>query len=143
MEIKQCVASELTSEERRKCARLSFRGDGDLQLWLRRWPEAHVVTVWRDSVLLGWGMRLPTGSTGYYVRATERRQGIGTLIFYTLNPPRTSPRVYPHDEKSAAFFYSLRQMDKRNLTYYTGGKSPKELGIKRKSRREAMEKITV
>lgn len=138
MEIKQCKASELTAVERRKCASLSLRQDGDLYYWLRGCPESAVVTVWDGDVLLGWGMRTPHNESGYYVRASMRRKGIGVKIYYALNPPRKRVEVYPHDRASAAFFYSLGKITKEELQR-TAGASPKELGLRRKSRREVME----
>lgn len=134
IELKQCKVSELTADERRKCARLSFGRDGDLRFWLGEYPDGAVVTAWDGPLLLGWGMRTPVGYTGYYVRANMRRKGIGTEIYYTLNPPRKKVVVFPHDTSSAAFFYSLRKISKDDLVYHSGA-TPKELGIKRKSRR--------
>ena len=135
MDIKTCKIYELTTDEKRKCRGLSFRGDGDLQYWLTDEPNADVVVVSESSKVIGWAVRTPGDETGYYVRKTHRRQGIGSKMFYVLNNrKRSSAVVKPHDENSAAFFYSVGKIDRRTAQRYVWDTK----SLRRKPRREVM-----
>lgn len=134
METKICKVSEMTDQEKRVCRALSFKSDGDLMYWLKEYPDADVVMVKRDDRILGWGIRTPTGETGYYVRKSERRQGIGAKVFYTLNNRRAKTAVIkPHDPTSAAFFYSVGKMTKGDALDYGA-----PFTIKRKPRHKVL-----
>ena len=135
MEINTYKVHELTADQKRRCRYLSYRSDGDLQFWLSEEPNADVVIVSEGDTVLGWAMRTPRGETGYYVRQSHRRQGIGSKMFYILNNRRRSSAIVkPHDSDSAAFFYSVGQIKQREaLRYVWDTKS-----LRRKPRREVM-----
>lgn len=135
MEITQCKVRDLTPEDKRRCGYLSYRSDGDLWYWLREYPDADVIVVKEDGKILGWAVRTPYGETGYYVRKTHRRQGIGSKMYYLLNNRRQrSAVVKPHNPSSASFFYSLGRIKKEEAVNWYG--APKD--IKRKPRRLVM-----
>lgn len=129
---------DLTPAEKAQCASLSYRKNGDLYFWLKRYPEGTVVRIVDDGKLLGWGMKvLKSGgkyATGYYVRKTERRKGLGAKIFYTLNKTKTKTIVYPHNQSSAAFFYSLGMAEEWKVKMY--GVDTK--GVRKKPRKSVM-----
>ena len=106
---------DLNGKEKSACRSLSYRADGDLSEWLTYYPDADVVRVLDGNMLIGWGVKTPYNKTGYYVRSKYRRQGIGSKIYYTLNKPRTAPIIFPHDKRSASFFYALGRVRKDQL----------------------------
>jgi L-amino acid N-acyltransferase YncA len=102
---------DLTPEEVRSCRSLSFRNRGRLCDWLnmsKHQPAAKVVLAKDGEKLVGWGMTLndhsPRPASGYYVRRTERRKGIGGMIYQAARKEEPNLQVFPHDKKSNAFF---------------------------------------
>jgi len=147
MNIVETTAGEMTAKEKAECRSLSFRDDGDLCRFISRDDTQVVMVRDDDGKLLGWGAKVKTtfyyqgwdmhkaGATGYYVRKSERRKGIGSKIFYTLNPPRARKIVFPHDKQSHAFFYALGQVKSESVKRY--GIDPKT--VRRKPRQVVME----
>lgn len=138
MNIIKCKVHELSPKDKRACGSLSYRQDGDLYWWLKDHPDGEVVIIKDDTgMILGWGMRVKERpgkySTGYYVRKSMRRKGIGSKIYYTLNPPYSRFKVFPHDNLSAGFFYSMGKINAADAEKYVDTSQ-----VKRKPRREVM-----
>lgn len=110
----ETTAGELTREEKRRCYSLTLRERGSIRKWLP-YDNAKVVLVKDGDLLVGWGIRKNNSDSGYYVRQTHRRQGIGTKIYYLLNQPGDKVRVTPWDEASAGFFYALGKTSKAEV----------------------------
>lgn len=105
--------SDLTPQERRTCRSLSFRENGQLNEWLtdERGKPAKVVLAKDGERMVGWGIVCTdkNKSSGYYVRASERRKGIGTKLLKTARSIEPTLAVYPHDTASTAFFDKNRR----------------------------------
>lgn len=132
MRIVSGKVSDLSAEERARCRSLSFRADGDLAGWITDFPSGDIVRVFIDDLLVGWGMKTPNGQTGYYVRSAYRRQGIGSKIYWTLNTSRSKAIVFPHDSRSASFFYSVGRITKTEAVCCAA--NPKDLRRKPRSK---------
>lgn len=108
----ETTTDELTARERAQCRTLNLRERGVIRGWLN-YTNAKVVLVKDENdLLVGWGIRKHNSDSGYYVRQTHRRQGIGTKIYYLLNPEDAKVKVNPWDPTSAAFFYALGKTSK-------------------------------
>lgn len=141
MEFKKTIVRDLTPVEYNRCKELTFGDEGDLIGWMNNDPNADVVLAIVDGEIVGWGMRryapprLSTRhSTGYFVDPKWRGRGIGTQLFYRLNPDGVTTRVYPHDKVSAAFFYAVNMIDKATAL----GWNVDVKNVSRKSRKRAL-----
>jgi L-amino acid N-acyltransferase YncA len=107
------LAWRLTEREYRQCSQLTLRYDG---VMLEALEEAHdmhddvpVIQV-RDMNrrLLGWAILIPTFSdlmeVHVYVRARDRRRGVGTLLMRRAERIVGGVGVRPWDDVSRAFY---------------------------------------
>ncbi len=104
---------ELTTSEYNACRRLCFGRDGDMYFHIaefRQDPRAWVILLKYpiDDRLIGWALVTPTARkrkrrAAFYVRATERNKGYGSLLMAEVRKIYPKPIVFPHDKRSAAF----------------------------------------
>lgn len=100
--------SDLTSQERRTCRSLSLRQGGRLNDWItaERGKPAKIVLAKDGERMVGWAMVRSDSikSSGYYVRVSERRKGIGGQLLATVRSIEPRTKVFPHDYRSVQFF---------------------------------------
>ena len=112
-------AKNLTLSELRSCYAMSYRNNGDLQPWLcqsRHGDGADdVILVKEDGLIIGWGMRLKdSGETGYWVRKSHRRKGIGTVMVKRAKK-LGKIKTHPHSYESAKMFAKAEAFDNKKV----------------------------
>lgn len=103
-------ARNMTPKERQVCANMSYRGNGDLIYFLHdamEYQDDTLAVLYKDDdKIVGWGLMTPEHDTGFWVRPSHRRQGIGTkMISRFKKAAKSDLLVHPHNQVSGKFFY--------------------------------------
>jgi GNAT superfamily N-acetyltransferase len=70
-------------------------------------PEAKVIMAWEENRLMGWALVFDEASTSavhVYVRASERRKGIGSKLLRRATRVKPEVTAVPWDEPSRALY---------------------------------------
>lgn len=110
---------DMTPQERRICASMSYKSGGDMLRWMNEAqtnPYRHrdmVVLVREEDLIVGWAIRRFNGDAGFWTRATHRQQGIGSEM---VNAIKGVGRIktYPHNLASAKLFKKNRALSRED-----------------------------
>lgn len=112
--------NNLNLHELRQLNRLHLGFNGSIHdelKWCRRHNTVNSdVVMVKDTIdrILGWALIFPykpnKRMTYLYVRKTNRRQGVGTLLMQEINKLTKKPYVCPHNPSSGKFFKANRKL---------------------------------